>query len=130
MKNVFRNKKILKVIIILIVLSYFIYIIVKQQTTLNSYKAEQDYVSEQIQEQQEYKNELADMKANINSDEYIEQIARDKLDMYLPNERVYVPEGTCGGVRYDGMAYRLLQDPLSVSLLRCVFQYPRQGIFL
>lgn len=90
MKNVFRNKKILKVIIILIVLSYFIYIIVKQQTTLNSYKTEQDYVSEQIQEQQEYKNELADMKANINSDEYIEQIARDKLDMYLPNERVYV----------------------------------------
>ena len=90
MKNVFRNKKILIVIIILIVLSYFIYIIVKQQTTLNSYKSEQDYVSEQIQEQQEYKNELADMKANINSDEYIEQIARDKLDMYLPNERVYV----------------------------------------
>ena len=90
MKNVFRNKKILKVIIILIVLSYLIYIIVKQQTTLNSYKSEQDYVSEQIQEQQEYKNELADMKANINSDEYIEQIARDKLDMYLPNERVYV----------------------------------------
>lgn len=90
MKNVFRNKKILKVIIILIVLSYFIYIIVKQQTTLNSYKSEQDYVSEQIQEQQEYKNELADMKANINSDEYIEQIARDKLDMYLPNERIYV----------------------------------------
>lgn len=90
MKRIFRNKKILKVIIILIVLSYFIYIIVKQQTTLNSYKSEQDYVSEQIQEQQEYKNELADMKANINSDEYIEQIARDKLDMYLPNERVYV----------------------------------------
>lgn len=90
MKNVFRNKKILKVIIILIVLSYFIYIIIKQQTTLNSYKTEQDYVSSQIQEQQEYKNELTDMKANINSDEYIEQIARDKLDMYLPNERVYV----------------------------------------
>ena len=89
MKNVFRNKKILKVIIILIVLSYFIYVIMKQQTTLNSYKTEQDYVSAQIQEQQEYKNELADMKANINSDEFIEQIARDKLDMYLPNERVY-----------------------------------------
>lgn len=90
MKNVFRNKKIFKVIIILIVLSYFIYILIKQQTTLNSYQTEQDYVSSQIQDQQEYKNELADMEANINSDEYIEQIARDKLDMYLPNERVYV----------------------------------------
>ena len=42
------------------------------------------------EKKQEYKNELADMEANINSDEYIEQIARDKLDMYLPNERVYV----------------------------------------
>ena len=90
MKRIFRNKKILKVIIILIVLSYFIYVIIKQQTTLNSYQTEQDYVSSQIQDQQEYKNELADMEANINSDEYIEQIARDKLDMYLPNERVYV----------------------------------------
>lgn len=90
MKSIFRNKKILKVIIILIVLSYFIYILIKQQATLNSYKTEQDYVSSQIQDQQEYKNELADMEANINSDEYIEQIARDKLDMYLPNERVYV----------------------------------------
>lgn len=90
MKRIFRNKKILKVIIILIVLSYFIYVLIKQQTILNSYQTEQDYVSSQIQDQQEYKNELADMEANINSDEYIEQIARDKLDMYLPNERVYV----------------------------------------
>jgi cell division protein ftsL len=90
MKRIFRNKKILKVIIILIVLSYFIYVLIKQQTTLNSYQTEQDYVSSQIQDQQEYKNEIADMEANINSDEYIEQIARDKLDMYLPNERVYV----------------------------------------
>jgi cell division protein FtsL len=90
MKRIFRNKKILKVIIILFVLSYFIYVLIKQQTTLNSYQTEQDYVSSQIQDQQEYKNELADMEANINSDEYIEQIARDKLDMYLPNERVYV----------------------------------------
>ena len=90
MKRIFRNKKILKVIIILIVLSYFIYVLIKQQTTLNSYQTEQDYVSSQIQDQQEYKNELADKEANINSDEYIEQIARDKLDMYLPNERVYV----------------------------------------
>lgn len=86
----FLEIKILKVIIILIVLSYFIYVLIKQQTTLNSYQTEQDYVSSQIQDQQEYKNELADMEANINSDEYIEQIARDKLDMYLPNERVYV----------------------------------------
>ncbi len=90
MKSFSKNKKVLKVIIILIAISYFIYVIICQQKTLNSYKTEQGYVSSQIQEQQEHKNELAEMEANINSDEYIEQIARDKLDMYLPNERVYV----------------------------------------
>lgn len=90
MKSFSKNKKVLKIIIILIAISYFVYVIICQQKTLNSYKTEQDYVSSQIQEQQEHKNELAEMEANINSDEYIEQIARDKLDMYLPNERVYV----------------------------------------
>ena len=30
------------------------------------------------------------MKTNINSLEYIEKIAREKLDMYLPNEKVYI----------------------------------------
>ena len=34
--------------------------------------------------------ELKKMKENINSDEYIEQIAREKLGMYYPNERVYI----------------------------------------
>ena len=27
---------------------------------------------------------------NINSKEYIEEVAREKLDMYLPNEKVYI----------------------------------------
>ena len=36
-----------------------------------------------------------DVKARYygNSNEYIEQIAREKLDMYLPNERVYIDIG-------------------------------------
>ena len=33
------------------------------------------------------------MKENINSPEYIEEIAREKLNMYLPNERVYIDIG-------------------------------------
>ena len=30
------------------------------------------------------------MKDNVNSQEYIEKIAREKLGMYMPNEKVYV----------------------------------------
>jgi len=33
---------------------------------------------------------MHETKKNINSEKYIEEIAREKLDMYLPNETVYV----------------------------------------
>ena len=36
------------------------------------------------------REELISTQENVNSPEYIEAIAREKLDMYLPNERVYV----------------------------------------
>ena len=35
-------------------------------------------------------SELQKTKENVNSTEYIEEVAREKLDMYLPNERVYI----------------------------------------
>ena len=40
----------------------------------------------------EYQDKLNEEKSNVNSPEYIEAIAREKLDMYLPNERVYVDQ--------------------------------------
>ena len=36
------------------------------------------------------KDELIEQKEKINTDKYIENIARNKLDMFLPNEKVYV----------------------------------------
>ena len=44
----------------------------------------------EIDKEKKNKEELLELKNNINSPEYIEQIAREKLDMYLPNERVYI----------------------------------------
>ena len=40
--------------------------------------------------EEEKKEKLLETKSNINSKEYIEQVAREKLDMYLPNEKVYI----------------------------------------
>ena len=40
--------------------------------------------------QKEYKEQLLQTKENISSPEYIEEIAIEKLDMYLPNEKVYI----------------------------------------
>jgi len=69
---------------------YVIYTLYTQQLTLNAYQADADRYKEQIVVAQETKEELNSIKENINSDEYIEDVARDKLGMYLPNERVYI----------------------------------------
>jgi len=86
MKNLLKPKKIIFIFIIL----YFAVTFVNQQKTLNAYKEEQSYYEAKIEEQKEYNETLVSTKENINSLEYIEQIAREKLDMYLPNERVYL----------------------------------------
>ena len=70
--------------------SYVLYIFIGQQKTLNSYKNTNEYYTEQINKQLAYQESLTAKKDNINSKEYIEEVAREKLDMYLPNERVYI----------------------------------------
>ena len=40
-----------------------------------------------------YLMELAKKKEAVNSLDFIEQMAREKLDMYYPNERVYLDSG-------------------------------------
>lgn len=83
-------KKLYKKILILIIAVYFVFVLISQQKTLNSYKvAAKDY-SKQLDQAKQTKEELIDTKKNISSLDYIEKIAREKLDMYLPNERIYV----------------------------------------
>ena len=86
-----KNKSnLLKKIILIVVLIYAIITFVKQQKILNSYAVQSEKLQTQIQEASEHQKELNEEKENVNSPEYIEAIAREKLDMYLPNERVYV----------------------------------------
>ena len=88
-----KNKKlmlILKRVAIVAIAVYVIYTFFTQQQTLNAYKADEERYQQQIAEEKEKNEELNQTKSNINSKEYIEEIARDKLDMYLPNEKVYI----------------------------------------
>lgn len=85
-----KLKSLIKFILIIGISLYIISILISQQKDLNSYSREQEYITEQIQEKQEEREELAKIKENVNSPEYIEEVAREKLNMYLPNERVYV----------------------------------------
>ena len=88
-----KNKKIYKNLLIIALIVYVLFTLISQQKTLNQYAKNKQEISKQIQEQQEYKDELAKKKEDVDSLEFIEQTAREKLDMYYPNERVYVDKG-------------------------------------
>ncbi len=85
----FFKSKLYKLIVVALVI-YAVYILYNQQVKLDSYASEKQYYQDQINDLNEQKEELIAEKENVNSPEYIEDIAREKLDMYLPNEKVFV----------------------------------------
>lgn len=82
-----KNKTKLVFVVLII---YAAITIINQQKTLNSYKTAQTNLNQQIKEAKDYQEELNTNKQNINSLEYVEKVARKKLNMYYPNERIYV----------------------------------------
>ena len=88
----FFSSKLYKVLLIAGII-YFLYIFSVQQTKLDSYGKDKQYYEAQIASLKDQKEELLKIKENVNSPEYIEEMAREKLDMYLPNERVYIDMG-------------------------------------
>lgn len=90
MRNLFKNKKIYKKLFLLVIIGYVACTFINQQKELNSYNNEKQYNMKKLEEEKEYNESLLAMQKNINSSEYIEQIARENLYMYLPNEKVYI----------------------------------------
>lgn len=88
-----KNKKIYKNLLIFGIGLYVMFTLMNQQKTLNEYQEDRNELSSQIEEQKQYKEELAKKKNDVTSLNFIEQTAREKLDMYYPNERVYVDRG-------------------------------------
>lgn len=86
MKKKFRFNR----IIIIGIIIYILYIFISRQQVLSTYKKEEQNYLDLIAQEKQRNSELLEVKDNINSTEFIEEIARDKLGMYLPNERVYI----------------------------------------
>lgn len=83
-------KRLYKKVLLFIAICYVVNIFISQQKTLNAYNAEINQYQEKISQAEDTKESLVAMKENVNSPEYIEKLAREKLGMYLPNERVYI----------------------------------------
>ena len=88
MKKIIKN--ISKKMLVLLIAFYAINTFISQQRTLNAYTEEVANCETEIKKEKENKQSLLKIKENVNSPEYIEQIARERLGMYLPNEKVYI----------------------------------------
>lgn len=88
-----KNKKIYIKLLIFIISLYAIFTLISQQNTLNQYSKNSQEISQKIEKEKQEKEELAKKKEDVNSLEFIEQTAREKLDMYYPNEKVYIDKG-------------------------------------
>jgi cell division protein FtsL len=77
-------------LILAIIVIYFIMTIISQQKSLSAYNRELRDYNQKLEDAKEERKELEDTQNNLNSPEFIEEIARDKLDMYLPNEKIYI----------------------------------------
>lgn len=91
MKKIFNSKRVCR-IIIAIILIYTVITCISQSKKLNSYADQKVYYVSQINELEEEQEELTEEQEQVNSSEYIEEQAREKLDMYYPNERVYIAQ--------------------------------------
>jgi len=83
-------KSLFKKLCIIVFLIYVTVVFVGQQQTLASYNSQKGYYSEKIEEAEQYNEVLLATKDNLDSNEYIETICREKLHMYSENEKVYI----------------------------------------
>ena len=87
-----RNKLLRNAFIIALII--WIVMLIKQQINISQYKDDIKDLSSKIEvaekELDDNKQNLEQEKKNTDSLEYIEKLAREKLGMYLPNERVYI----------------------------------------
>lgn len=81
---------ILVLIISLIVISYLIYRIILEEKRIKSLDNEIKYFNEKIEQLKEEKETIKNEIQNSSNPEYLEQVARNKLNMVMPNDTVYV----------------------------------------
>ena len=83
-------KKLMKTIAITGILMYAGLIMVKQEVAFVQYEEEIEKYARLIEEEELINEHLMYTKTQISSKEYVEEIAREKLGLVMPNEIVFV----------------------------------------
>ena len=84
-----RKIRVFHIIVFAFVL-YFVYTLYDQQIQMNKYDSQIEMYTSDIKSKTELKEYYSGQKVNINSDEYIEKIARESLGYVKPYEKIFI----------------------------------------
>ena len=86
-----KNDKAKNIVIYLSIFAFVVAIsIITQESKKQEIKMQISQYKDELEKLKAEKEDLIEQKEKINTDKYIENVARNKLDMFLPNEKVYV----------------------------------------
>lgn len=83
-------KKMAVAAVVAVVAVYFIYVLISQQITISNKNSEIEGLKMQVNSASEESERLKQEVENLNDPEYLERIARERLGLVRPNERVFV----------------------------------------
>lgn len=77
-------------LVLITAICYFIFIICKQQTYIEERKLQYAQIQKNIYKETIKTEQLKQQKTLINTDEFVEKIARDKLGYVKDGEKIYI----------------------------------------
>ena len=81
---------VIRVLILIAFVVYFCHIIVEQQKIINDKLHALREIENKIREEENLKEELQKEKEMLSSEEYMEKIARKKLGLVKPGEKIFI----------------------------------------
>lgn len=85
-----KSKKNIANIFILVVVVYFVSTFTSQQITINKYKTQIEMYNQDIYAKESLLKYYSENKDNVNTDEYIESVARKTLGLVKPYEKIFI----------------------------------------
>ena len=89
-KKKWKPQRVVTAVVVMIFALYFVYIMIWQQVTISKKNKEINALEEKVQTATQQTEKLEAELENLNDPAYLEQIAREKLGLVRPNERVFV----------------------------------------
>lgn len=85
-----KRKASIMFLLTLCVLGYFTYVLVGQEKVIRDKQNQISIVNKKIEDEKSLNAELKQQKEKVTSPEYAEKVAREKLGMVKPGEKIFV----------------------------------------